>query len=102
VRSLPATRRAPIQRLREIIQRELPGYREGIEYGMPFYRLGPTEGFAFASRSSGVSVYVGGRVLSTFRTELAKEDLGKGCIRYRHPERIDWELLTRIVRSMAR
>jgi uncharacterized protein YdhG (YjbR/CyaY superfamily) len=96
---LPAERRAPIERMREIALRTLTGFTEGIEYGMPFYRRSATEAVGFASQRQYIALYPGVEVLTAFRRELGGLDLGKGCVRFRRPEQIDWSLVERLFKA---
>jgi uncharacterized protein YdhG (YjbR/CyaY superfamily) len=99
---LPPERRVALQRMREIALRSLRGFQEGMEYGMPIYRRSPTEGVAFASQRRYVSVYPGVEVLTAFRRDLIGHDVGKGCIRFPSPEQIDWALVERIFKAVAK
>jgi hypothetical protein len=36
-------------------------------------------------------------VLDAHRRDLAGLDLGKGCIRYRRPDQIDWDVVARLL-----
>jgi uncharacterized protein YdhG (YjbR/CyaY superfamily) len=101
LKGLPEDRRAVIARLREIARRTLPGFTEGMEYGMPYYRRGRSDAVGFASKAQHIAIYVGRDVLAAHGTPLGAYDVGKGCVRFSHPDRIDWELVEAVFRTAA-
>lgn len=70
---------------------------------MPAYkRLGLVE-VAFASQKQYIALYVLNKeVLDRFRSELSASSIGKGCIRYKKPEQIDFEVLNDLLRCAVR
>jgi uncharacterized protein YdhG (YjbR/CyaY superfamily) len=94
----PPAWRATLARLRTLCRRELPGYVEEMAYGMPSYaRTGKTE-VAFAQQAHYLSLYILKQpVLDRHRPRLAGLRLGKGCIRYRRPDQIDWEVVASLL-----
>jgi uncharacterized protein YdhG (YjbR/CyaY superfamily) len=99
---LPPERRAVLERMRHLARRELVGFTEGLEYGMPFYRRDATTGVGFASRAGYVAIYPGDPILSELRARFASEHLGKGCVRFRRPDRIEWDAVEELFRRCAR
>jgi uncharacterized protein YdhG (YjbR/CyaY superfamily) len=91
-----------LKELRALCRRELKGYKEGMAYGMPSYgRDGGTE-IAFGSQARYLSLYVLKQtVLDAHRAELVGLSVGKGCVRYRTPDRIDWQVVTSMLRETA-
>ena len=71
-----------------------------MEYGMPSYsRAGEVE-VAFASQKHFIALYVlRSDVMNKYRDALDGRgvSLGKGCIRYSSPERIDFRLIEKIL-----
>lgn len=97
---VPAERRAALTRLRELCRRTLIGYTEGMHYGMPGYTApGAEEGeVGFASQKQYIALYILKQpALEAHRAELAGLSVGKGCIRYRRPEQIDFKVVKKLL-----
>ena len=94
---VPEQARDALLRLRTICRAELPGFAEEMRYGMPCYlREGMVEA-GFASQKHYISIYIlRTDVVKAHADALAGQDIGKGCLRYRNPDAIDFDL----VRSM--
>ncbi|MDX2396290.1 DUF1801 domain-containing protein [Streptomyces sp. DK15] len=102
--AVPDARRPALTRLRELCRTELTGFDEVIAYGMPVYvRPGGSEGeVAWANQKQYVSVYLlRTDVRDAFAERLAGHDMGKSCLRFRHPDRIDFDLLRDLLRATA-
>ncbi|GLF95056.1 iron chaperone [Streptomyces yaizuensis] len=99
---LPEERRVPLARLRQLCRAELVGFEEVMAYGMPAYeRDGATE-IAFAAQKQYISFYLmRGDVRDAFEERLAGQDMGKGCLRFRRPENIDFDLVRDLLRATA-
>ncbi|WP_129767099.1 DUF1801 domain-containing protein [Streptomyces sp. L-9-10] len=99
---VPEERKEALTRLRELCRAELRGFTEVMAYGMPAYERNGTGEIAFASQKQYISVYVlRGDVRDSFADRLAGHDMGKGCLRFRKPEKIDFELLRDLLRATA-
>lgn len=99
---VPEERRAALTRLRELCRAELPGFAEVMAYGMPVYERDGVGEIAFASQKQYISFYLlRGDVRETFAEQLAGQDMGKGCLRFRRPEKIDFVLLRALLRATA-
>lgn len=95
---VPAKRLEALTRLREMCVEILAGYEEHMSYGMPSYSKGGAVEVGFASRKNYISLYIlKQEVLDKHRSSLAGVDLGKGCIRYTDPKRIDFELVKHLL-----
>ncbi|MEV6780974.1 DUF1801 domain-containing protein [Streptomyces sp. NPDC051098] len=95
-------RKEAVTRLRELCRAELQGFSEVMAYGMPVYERDGTGEIAFASQKQYISVYVlRVDVREAFADRLAGHDMGKGCLRFRKPEKIDFELLRDMLRATA-
>ena len=96
---VPEARRQALERLRQLCQDTLNGYEESMEYGMPSYKVPGSEvEVAFASQKNYISLYVlKEAVLNEFRPALAGLNLGKGCVRYTQPEKIDFEVIEQLL-----
>jgi uncharacterized protein YdhG (YjbR/CyaY superfamily) len=87
-----------LKKLRALCRRELTGYAERMEYGMPSYLRDGSVEAAFAKQAQYLSLYILKKsVFDSHRAELAGLSLGKGCIRYRRAAEIDWNVVTRLL-----
>jgi uncharacterized protein YdhG (YjbR/CyaY superfamily) len=97
----PADWRPTLRKLRAACRRELKGYTETMQYGMPAYARDGTIDLNFALQSQYLTVYIWNRhVFEAHRTALAGRNLGKACIRYRRPEQIDWNVLANLLADL--
>ncbi len=100
----PAAGRPALATLRDRCRAALSGYEEGMAYGMPSYARDGVVEVAWASQKRHVSLYVmKAEVVDAHRQELAATgaSIGKGCIRYAKPDRIDLTLVERLLRATA-
>jgi uncharacterized protein YdhG (YjbR/CyaY superfamily) len=96
---VPEERRDALKKLRDLCLQILDGYDESMVYGMPSYSVtGEEVAIAFASQKNYISLYVlKEEVLNKFRPQLEGLNLGKGCIRYSKPEKIDFEVVKQLL-----
>ena len=98
----PEERRHALARLRDECRERLTGFDEGMEYRMPSYRRDGIVELAFASQSRHISLYVMRTdVLDAHRDRLAGLSLGKGCVRYRDPDELDWDVVASMLDATA-
>ena len=98
----PDQRRPALARLRELCCRELNGFTESMAYGMPAYQRHGIVEVAFASQKRYISFYLmRSDVRDAFTERLADQDMGKGCLRFRSPDLVDFTLLRDLLRSTA-
>ncbi|MFJ5262858.1 iron chaperone [Streptomyces sp. NPDC088387] len=94
--------RDALTRLRALCRAELTGFREVMAYGMPVYERDGTGEIAFAGQKQYVAFYLmRGDVRDAFEARLAGHDMGKGCLRFRRPDRIDYDLVRDLLRATA-
>ncbi|NUV53655.1 DUF1801 domain-containing protein [Streptomyces coelicolor] len=99
---LPDDRKVVLTRLRELCRAELKGFTEVMAYGMPAYERDGVAEVAFASQKQYISFYLlRGDVRDAFAERLAGQDMGKGCLRFRKPERVDLDLARDLLRATA-
>lgn len=100
---VPEKRRAAVERLRRLCLRAFDGYDEVMLYGMPAYvREGVTTGVAFNNQKQYISLYcTNGKVLDEFRPQFPGVNIGKCCIRFTKPEKIDFAVVERLLRRTA-
>jgi uncharacterized protein YdhG (YjbR/CyaY superfamily) len=92
-------RRPALEKLRDLCRRELRGYEEAMEYGMPAYKRNGVVEVAFASQKQHIALYVLKKeVMDEFRGALSAAKIGKGCIRFSRPARIDFDVIRRLLR----
>lgn len=115
---IPEERRAPIEKLRNVINQNLPdGFEECISYGMigwvvphskypAGYHCDPKLPLPFLSIASQknfigfyhMGIYADNQLTQWFQEEYAKVvptklDMGKSCIRLKKPENIPYDLI---------
>lgn len=99
---VPAKRMAALERLRDLCITHLTGYEESMAYGMPSYSKDGTVEVAFASQKQYISLYIlKQEVFDRHRPALAGLNLGKGCIRYTKPEKIDFAVVEQLLADTA-
>ena len=124
--SLPADRQGPMEQLRATILKHLPkGFQEGMAYGMvgycvphSLYPAGyhcdpklPLQFMSIASQKNFIAlhhmgIYADPELLNWFTTEYPKHsktklDMGRGCIRFKKPEAIPYELVAQLVEKIS-
>lgn len=99
---VPPARRAILERLRSLCQQQLKDYEECMEYGMPGYKRRGILEVSFASQKQYIALYIlKKQVVEEFRGALPDASIGKGCIRFTKPEKINFEILQRLLRYNA-
>ena len=96
-------RQPALRALREMILKELAPCEERMEYGMPvYYHKGQDGGVAFASQKQYISLYITKlQVLNAHRHLLPGLNVGKSCIRYPSPARINWDVVRTLLQATA-
>jgi uncharacterized protein YdhG (YjbR/CyaY superfamily) len=91
---VPADRRPALARLRQLCLQHLTGFEESMDYGEPCYSRNGVAEVGFASQKNNIALYILRKdVLDTHRDAFPKSNIGKGCIRYRNPDKIDFNLV---------
>ena len=94
LQQVPKARRASLERLRNLCRQTLIGYEEGMDYGMPSYKRNGTIEVSFASQKNYISLYVLKQVVvDGHRAALSGASIGKGCIRFSTPEKLDFNVI---------
>jgi uncharacterized protein YdhG (YjbR/CyaY superfamily) len=94
----PAEWQPALKKLRAACRHELPGYTESMAHGMPSYARGGEIEVGFGKQAHYLSLYILKQpVFDAHRAELAGLSLGKGCIRYRRPEQLDWAVVSSLL-----
>ncbi|MEV1081377.1 DUF1801 domain-containing protein [Streptomyces sp. NPDC050211] len=93
-------RREALTALRGLCRAELKGFDEVMAYGMPAYQRDGAAEIAFASQKQYISFYLMRTdVREAFEERLAGQDMGKGCLRFRKPEAVDFDLVRDLLRA---
>lgn len=99
---VPPERRQILAAIRQLCLEHLAGYEEKMAYGMPSYTRDGVIEFGFASQKNYISIYgVKTDALEAHRAEFVGASLGKGCIRYTKPERVDLAAVARLLKATA-
>lgn len=99
---IPAERRAALVQLRKQCLATLKGFEESMQYGGPCYSRNGEVEVGFASQKHFIGLYIlRTDVMKTYQTQLKIKgvSLGKGCIRYSKPEKIDFELVNKLLQA---
>jgi uncharacterized protein YdhG (YjbR/CyaY superfamily) len=103
ISEVPEDRRAAITKLRALCKKNLVGFEESLEYGMPCYKRDGVMAFAFASQKGYISIYgCGSPAVKDLRAKLAGSSKGKGCVRFTNPAKIDFDVVDQLLRRIAK
>jgi uncharacterized protein YdhG (YjbR/CyaY superfamily) len=97
----PVERRAALERLRALCLESFKGCEECIEYGMAAYKRHGVLEIAFASQKQYIAVYGIRQAMEEFGGVQAALMDGKGCLRFKKPDQIDFDLLKKVLRRKA-
>jgi len=99
---VPAERKAVLTKLRKLCRASLKEFEETMMYGMPVYvRNGQAE-VSFASQKNFIALYILKKDVMDSHRDLLKVkgvSLGKGCIRYSKPEKIDFKVVEMMLKA---
>lgn len=99
---VPEDRVSALKHLRHLCQEHLVGFEESMMYGMPSYSRAGTVEVAFASQKNNIALYILRKdVLDVHRDAFPASSVGKGCIRYRNPARIDFDIVRDLLAKTA-
>jgi uncharacterized protein YdhG (YjbR/CyaY superfamily) len=98
LKEVPEARRAALKRLRQLCRANLKGYKESMEYGGPTYSRNGVVEVGFMSQKQFIGLYILNKeVLDAHRHELKGIDVGKGAIRYSRPDKIDFDVVKKLL-----
>ncbi len=98
IKEAPVDRREALTRLRRLCRRVLKGFDEGMAHGGPCYSRDGTIEVGYASQKHYISLYILRQdALQSQRPFLTGLSVGKGCIRYRRPDQIDFAVVERLL-----
>ena len=91
-----------LRRFREIAHRRLPNHLESMNWGMATYARDGRSDLAFANQKQYLALYVlKTDVVAAHAEAVAGIDHGKGCIRFRRADKIDWDLVELLIAATA-
>ena len=97
---VPEKRVKPLQQLRELCNKLLIGYTEGMAYKMPSYKKNNVVEVAFASQKQHICIYILKHdVMLANKALLKGTNHGKGCIRYANPDKINFDLIAKLLQE---
>ena len=104
---VPAERKAALVELRRQCLANLKGFEESMQYGGPCYSRNGVIEVGFASQKHFIGLYT-----LRVRTDVMKShlellkikgvSLGKGCIRYPKPEKIDFKVVESMLKATVK
>ena len=95
---VPAGRLSALTKIRQLCLRELKGYAETMRYGNPCYEKNNIAEVGFASQKNNIALYILKQdVMQKYRGELKGISVGKGCIRYTKPDKIDFGVVKKML-----
>jgi uncharacterized protein YdhG (YjbR/CyaY superfamily) len=102
IASQPASVQGVLKRVRGALRKALPEAEEVISYQIPAYKLAGRAVIYFAGWKEHYSLYPAtGRLVPTFKDELARYKISKGTIRFPLSEPVPANLIARIARFRA-
>jgi uncharacterized protein YdhG (YjbR/CyaY superfamily) len=102
MQEVPEERRPALERIRALCLQHLEGFEETMAYGMPGYRRDGVVEVSWNSQKNYIALYILRKeVLDRHRASFARSNLGKGCIRFRNPDTIDYDLVTQLLADTA-
>jgi uncharacterized protein YdhG (YjbR/CyaY superfamily) len=94
LKEVPADRKAALVRLRKLCRATLKGYKETMRYGGPGYEKNGVVEVGFMSQKHFIGFYITKiELLKAHKDKLKGISIGKSCIRYTKPEKIDYEIV---------
>ncbi|MGG9964659.1 iron chaperone [Ferruginibacter sp. SUN106] len=98
LQEVPAERLPALTAIRNLCLKELKGYKEIMRYGMPCYEKNNVTEVSFASQKNNIALYILKQdVMEQYKPELKGVSIGKGCIRFTKPGKIDFEVVQKML-----
>jgi uncharacterized protein YdhG (YjbR/CyaY superfamily) len=102
LKEAPVARKAALKQLRDLCRATLTGFKESMSYGMPGYSRNGVVEIGFASQRNFIALYIlRADVMRSHRymLNIPGVTLGKGCIRYSKPEKINFEVVEKLLKA---
>ncbi len=104
LKGVPEDRRPSLKKLRQLCLTELKGYNEAMVYGLPCYERNKIAEVGFASQKNFIVLYILKQDVMEKNKELLKGrsiSMGKGCIRFSKPDKINFEVVQKMLSETA-
>jgi uncharacterized protein YdhG (YjbR/CyaY superfamily) len=101
----PAERKAALVELRRLCLAALKGFEESMKYGGPCYSRNGVVEVGFASQKNFIGLYILRTDVMKAHLDLLKikgVSLGKGCVRYSKPEKIDFKVVEKMLKATVK
>jgi uncharacterized protein YdhG (YjbR/CyaY superfamily) len=96
----PIERREVLTRLRDLCREVLTDFEETMAYQVPSYKRNGEVEVCFASQKHFIALYIlKTEVMDVYRAQLKGLSIGKGCIRFVKPEKVDFHLVEQLLRA---
>ena len=100
IKEAPAERQEVLLKLQQMCREYLPSLEETMDYMVPSYKRNGEVEVAFASQKHFIALYILRKpVMDAYREQLKGLSIGKGCIRYTKPEKVDFSLVEKLLRD---
>ena len=102
LKEVPADRKAALTKLRDLCRASLKGFEETMRYGGPCYARNGEAEVGFASQKHFIGLYILRTDVMQAHRHLLKVkgvSIGKGCIRYSKPEKIDFRVVKMMLKA---
>lgn len=102
LKEVPVERKTVLAQLRKLCRSHLKDFRESMEYSMPSYSRDSAVEVAFASQKNFIALYILRTDVMNAHKHLLKVkgiSIGKGCIRYSTPEKIDFKVVEQMLKA---
>ncbi len=98
LKEVPPERLKALKQIRELCLKELKGYKETMRYGGPCYEKNNIAEAGFVSQKHFIGLYIlKTDVMEKYRDQLKGISVGKGCIRYSKPGKIDFSVVQKLL-----
>jgi uncharacterized protein YdhG (YjbR/CyaY superfamily) len=98
LKEVPAERLEALKKIRKLCKEELKGYKETMRYGMPSFEKNDIVEVAFNSQKNYIALYIlKTDVMAKHLEKLKGISVGKSCIRYAKPEKIDFVVVRKMI-----
>ena len=99
LKEVPPERLKALKQIRELCQKELKGYDETMRYGGPCYEKNNVAEAGFVSQKHFIGIYILKQdIMNKYKSQLkGASSIGKGCIRYSKPEKIDLPVIQKML-----
>ncbi len=103
LKEVPVERFEALTKIRELCLKELKGYKKSMRYGSPCYEKNNIAEAGFASQKNFICLYILKQdIMEKYKSELKGVSVGKGCIRYTKPEKIDFSVVQKMLAGTFR